>query len=349
MPNYLEAISKHTVLSIDTMFRETGSQYPPIHFENATSNQAIAYANVERNTDIVPQAVQLALKKLGLGAVPASPLPKQFVNQVINYANAIVGSRMSPEVSGCVMAQVLPSLMHDTQGTVDAALALIEAFQDVGVPKEKVVIKIAVTHESALACRELRDKHGVQCLGTVIHSLSQAVIAAEAGCCIVSPYVDPLEANFDPAALVKYDTLEENYGYNLVKDIHYYYKLHGVTETKQCIAALIDTETVMKLTGVDGMTVPLYTLNLLKDMEMSQAEYDAFQPGLPVDKAGLAAAGVTEKDAGERKQYLGNKALYEADLKDNEIYRQRFDLAINTFMSFDTKMRELVEKVARET
>lgn len=68
------------------------------------------------------------------------------------------------------------------------ARRLIELYQEKGLDKERVLIKIAATWEGVQAARVL-EKEGIHCNLTLIFSVAQAEIAANAGVTLISPFV----------------------------------------------------------------------------------------------------------------------------------------------------------------
>jgi transaldolase len=61
----------------------------------------------------------------------------------------------------------------------------------------RICIKIPGTWEGIMACRTL-ELTGIHTLATTIFSMPQAVLAAEAGCSYVAPYVNQLKVHFEP-------------------------------------------------------------------------------------------------------------------------------------------------------
>jgi transaldolase len=61
----------------------------------------------------------------------------------------------------------------------------------------RVCIKIPSTWEGLQACRELQRK-GIATLATIMFSLEQTALAANAGCRYIAPYVNELRVHFDP-------------------------------------------------------------------------------------------------------------------------------------------------------
>jgi len=68
-------------------------------------------------------------------------------------------------------------------------LHLIELYGSLGIPKERILIKIASTWEGIQAARELESKHQIHCNLTLLFGFGQAVACAEAGVTLISPFV----------------------------------------------------------------------------------------------------------------------------------------------------------------
>lgn len=65
---------------------------------------------------------------------------------------------------------------------------LIELYEEKGIDRERVLIKIAATWEGVQAARVL-EKENIHCNLTLIFSVAQAEIAANAGVTLISPFV----------------------------------------------------------------------------------------------------------------------------------------------------------------
>jgi len=72
---------------------------------------------------------------------------------------------------------------HDRQGR-----KLISFYEKAGVPRQRVLIKIASTWEGIRAAEQL-EKQGIHCNLTLLFSFAQAVACAEAGVTLISPFV----------------------------------------------------------------------------------------------------------------------------------------------------------------
>lgn len=322
----LEAVSKHTAVSFDSMFSDTIEEFEPFKFLNATSNQGIVYAYLSRHPELVSQAEAEVAKFADLSYGELSKEDK--VQEVIYHVTALIGAKMLPKVQGCVLSQTLPKFYRDTQETVQSALRYVQAYERIGIDRRNVIIKVPISWESAQACKILTDTHKVQTLGTVIHSVEQGIITAESGCVACSPYVDELQLALDPSLLKEYPTLEDNYGYRMTRELHYYYRSHSV-KTRLVIAALIGMDTLKALVGVDEMTIPIYTLDRMAVERCDDIE---------------APLSVMPSKVPEKVSYIDNKASYDSKLASNPVALERIEYAIKTFSGFDTLTRELVEQ-----
>ncbi|KAL9031258.1 MAG: hypothetical protein Q9196_000696 [Gyalolechia fulgens] len=121
---------------------------------------------------------------------------------------------------------------------------------------KRLCVKVVATWEGLQACHELSGL-GIQTLATTLFTMEQAVLAAEAGCAYIAPFVHELKAFFDDSYNDGGPNLE------LCVDAQRYYKQHGYN-TKVLAAGLLNIEEAKKLAGVSHMTIAidlLYTLS----------------------------------------------------------------------------------------
>ncbi|KAK5239036.1 sedoheptulose-7-phosphate:D-glyceraldehyde-3- phosphate transaldolase, partial [Cryomyces antarcticus] len=99
------------------------------------------------------------------------------------------GKEILKIIPGKVSTEVDARFSFDTQKSVDKALHIIDLYKEVGIEKDRVLIKIASTWEGIQAAHILQSKHGINCNLTLLFSLVQATAAAEAGAFLISPFV----------------------------------------------------------------------------------------------------------------------------------------------------------------
>ena len=113
----------------------------------------------------------------------------------------------------------------DKAKTVDRALRIISLYSEVGIPKERILIKIASTYEGIKAA-EVLEKQGITCNLTLLFSLVQAAAAAEAGATLISPFVGRILDWFKAKTKLEYSGAEDP-GVKSVTEIYQYYKTFG--------------------------------------------------------------------------------------------------------------------------
>ncbi|CUM50832.1 unnamed protein product [Debaryomyces tyrocola] len=336
-----EAVSKVSNISLDTMSVEDRNYFKDVYgieFLNATSNQPILYSNWLTHTHNITKAAEIVNKSGQLSSIPKSTSDDSFddyVEKVIIQAIAVNGALQSSGIKGCVLSQVDPNLANDTDGIVRYATAIINAYAAVGIDKNKVIIKIPISWNAMQAAKRLTAA-GVQCLGTICHSLEQAVLAAEAGCVAISPYVDDLTVNMDPASYVR-GPLEENYGYQITKKIHIYYRAYDI-KTVICIAATIGLDVILALSGVDEMTVPVVALHKMLNNSVPEG---VIVPGLKKT--------YTKEEAGPRLSFInGDAETFNKTYENNAVAVERYNFALDTFKLFQAKAKVLVKNALLE-
>ncbi len=98
------------------------------------------------------------------------------------------GVEISKLVPGYVSTEVDARLSFDTARTVARARRLISMYEELGVSRSRILIKIAATYEGIQAGQQL-EREGIHCNLTLIFSLMQAAACADAGITLISPFV----------------------------------------------------------------------------------------------------------------------------------------------------------------
>lgn len=309
-----------TRVSCDTMSVAGAEAWYGKKYINCTSNQAIAYNElvVETGKDVMAEAAQKVKAK--------SSGSDKLVYHTVNLAIAILGKRMLEQIDGSVLSQTNPSLAYDIQGTVQHARDLIAAYKELGIGKERVIIKIPSTWEGLQACKQLREEDGINTLGTMIFSFAQAVQAAAVGCIAISPYVNSLETNFNASQYKRPDDIRQHRGVMLSKQIHEYYRTHKVA-TKLVPAGMLDPAEPIALAGVDEITAQPALLQELSNLQVSE--------GSVLDQVSGSDAPVSFTEEEFRVAMQESQVAYD------------MNFAINGFMGFEQKLSELAQKALK--
>ncbi|MCO5547666.1 hypothetical protein L7F22_001117 [Adiantum nelumboides] len=102
-----------------------------------------------------------------------------------------VGSILSKLVPGRVSTELDARLAYDTAGTIEKVHDLIRLYEEVEVPKERLLFKIPATWQGIEAVRVL-EAEGIQTHVTFVYSFSQAAAAAQAGASVIQIFIGRL-------------------------------------------------------------------------------------------------------------------------------------------------------------
>lgn len=105
---------------------------------------------------------------------------------------------------------------------VKQAKKIIAMYEEAGVDKSRILIKIASTWEGIQAAKELQ-KEGIQCNLTLMFNFFQAVASAQANVTLISPFVGRILDWYKKATGKEYEP-EEEPGVISVSRIYNYFK-----------------------------------------------------------------------------------------------------------------------------
>jgi len=222
--------------------------------QDATTNPSLilAAANKPAYQELINVAVKYAKDKGGDAELAMDRLLVEFGKEIL----AIIPGRVSTEVDA--------RLSFDKQATIAKALHLIRLYESVGIPKERVLIKIASTWEGIQAARELERDHQIHCNLTLLFGFGQAVACAEAGVTLISPFVGRI-LDWHKKNTGKDYHGDDDPGVQSVKKIFNYYKQHGY-KTIVMGASFRNVGEIKALSGVDFLTI---SPNLLEELKNS--------------------------------------------------------------------------------
>ncbi|PIY33534.1 MAG: transaldolase [Bacteroidetes bacterium CG_4_10_14_3_um_filter_42_6] len=254
--NALEQLKKYTRVVADTGDFETMRQYLPV---DATTNPSLIYASAQdvRYAGLVDEAIAYA-KENAIGEVNrlALCLDKLAVNFGLEILKIVPG-RVSTEVDA--------RLSFNTKGSTAKARQLIKLYADAGIPKERILIKVASTWEGIKAA-EVLEKEGIHCNLTLLFSKIQAVACAEAGAQLISPFVGRILDWHKNDRKVDHIPATEDPGVLSVTEIFHYYKKFGYA-TEVMGASFRNIGEIMELAGCDLLTIAPSLLGELENME----------------------------------------------------------------------------------
>lgn len=177
-----------------------------------------------------------------------------------------IGREISQLVPGKVSTEVDARLSFDTAATVEQAKTIVKLYEEAGVGRDKLLVKIASTWEGIQAAAEL-EKAGIECNLTLLFSLAQAAACAEAGATLISPFVGRI-LDWHVARGDRPESPAQDPGVQSVAGIYAYYKQHGYS-TIVMGASFRNTGEIAELAGCDRLTI---SPALLEELDNTQGQ-----------------------------------------------------------------------------
>ena len=173
-------------------------------------------------------------------------------------------------VPGRVSTEVDARLSFDTAATVARAHRIVAHYEDAGISRERVLIKIASTWEGIQAARIL-EHEGVHCNLTLLFAFCQAVACGDAGVQLISPFVGRIYDWHKRAAGPAWDEAANaganDPGVKSVTQIYTYYRKFDVA-TEVMGASFRNVGQIRALAGCDLLTI---SPELLAELQASDA------------------------------------------------------------------------------
>src|SRR5579862_526798 len=256
----LEQLRKMTTVVADTGDIEAMEKFRP---QDATTNPSLitTASQMPHYQPIVDGVLMDAKKELGDGASD-----KNVANLAFKRLAVAFGKKILAIVPGRVSTEVDARLSYDTQATIAQARELIKQYDDAGVGRDHVLIKIASTWEGIRAA-EVLEKEGIHCNLTLLFGLHQAIAAADAGVTLISPFVGRILDWY------KKDTGKDFHGADdpgvqSVTRIYNYFKKYGY-KTVVMGASFRNIGEIRELAGCDLLTI---SPQLLGELESTQGD-----------------------------------------------------------------------------
>lgn len=255
----LDQLKKYTVVVADTGEFDAMKQYKPT---DATTNPSLilAASKLDQYQHLVDKAVAYG-KSHGKN-------PEEQLNAAMDKLFVLFGCEILKIIPGRVSTEVDARLSFDKEASIEKARKLIQLYEEEGIDKQRILIKLASTWEGIQAARVLEEKYGIHCNMTLLFNFAQAVACAEAGVTLISPFVgrilDWYVANTDKKS---FEPMEDP-GVKSVTKIYNYYKKYGY-KTVVMGASFRNVGEIKALAGCDLLTI---SPKLLKELADSKDE-----------------------------------------------------------------------------
>jgi transaldolase len=262
--NKLEQLKGMTSVVADTGDIEAIKLFTP---QDATTNPSLIYkaAQLPQYQTLIKQSVEWAKQQDG-----------DLLVDSLDMISVKIGLEILKTVPGYVSTEVDARLSFNTVDTVEKARKLIGLYEDAGISRERILIKIASTWEGIQAAKVL-EQEGITCNLTLLFSFSQAVACAQANARLISPFVGRILDWFKKAEGKDSYSAIEDPGVVSVSRIYRYYKAHGYN-TIVMGASFRNTGEIEALAGCDKLTIsPALLADLENDNTALSQQLDAKQ------------------------------------------------------------------------
>jgi transaldolase len=252
----LDQLKQFTKVVADTGDFDSIKEFAP---QDATTNPSLIFKAVQMPAygKLLDKAIADCRKKNLSG--------QALVDAIMDDILIVFGVEILKIVPGRVSTETDASLSFDTQALVQKAHKFLDLYKENGIPRERVLIKIASTWEGIKAA-EILQKEGINCNLTLLFSMAEAVACANAKARLISPFVGRI-LDWYKAKTGKDYVGAEDPGVQSVKEIYAYYKKFG-HETEVMGASFRNVGEVLELAGCDLLTI---SPNLLAELKKSTA------------------------------------------------------------------------------
>lgn len=251
--NQLEQLKQFTTVVADSGDFATLKQYAP---RDATTNPSLILkaAQMSEYSWVLDKAIADAKSSGATGT--------DLLHRVLDDVMVAFGCEILKIVPGRVSTETDANLAFDVAALIAKARRFIALYQQQGIPRERILIKIASSWEGIRACEALQ-KEGINCNMTLLFSLPQAVACAEAGAKLISPFVGRILDWFKKSTGKDFAPAEDP-GVLSVKEIYAYYKKFGHA-TEVMGASFRNAGEILELAGCDLLTISPHLLAELKN------------------------------------------------------------------------------------
>jgi transaldolase len=313
MIHQLDALRALTTVVADTGDFETMRAYQPT---DATTNPSLILKAVQQD------AYRHLLDQV-LRDHPSASLAEQVDRLLVAFGREILAI-----VPGRVSTEVDARLSFDTQSSIERAKQIIALYESHGVPRERVLIKLASTWEGIQAARAL-ETQGIRCNLTLLFSLTQAIACAQARVTLISPFVGRIYDWYKKAAGPDWDEAANagpsDPGVQSVARIYGYFKAYDIP-TQVMGASFRNIGQIRALAGCDLLTISPALLG----------ELAASNDPLP------AALTVTAAKANAPEWLASNEVAFRTQMNQDAMATEKLAEGIRIFTADAVKLDALV-------
>ncbi len=271
--NALEGLSRYTTVVADTGDVSLIARYQP---QDATTNPSLILKAVGLDS-----YKEWLLEMKAPSSAQGSTLEGRVDALLVRFGQAIL-----KVIPGRVSTEIDARLSFDVEASFARAVGIAERYNRLGIHNDRFLIKIASTWEGIEAARRL-EREGIHCNLTLLFSMAQAAVCADAGVRLISPFVgriyDWYQKNSDQLPNQNSDRLPNQASADLdpgvasVRRIYRYFRRHGY-HTEVMGASFRNTSQILALAGCDLLTISPDLLGALQQMPADALNLDWRKP-----------------------------------------------------------------------
>ena len=305
----LAQLKEMTTVVADTGDFGAIAQYQP---EDATTNPSLLLKAAQMPA--YRELVEEVIKSVTRGKLSSD----EQMSECTDKLAVRFGEKILHNIPGRVSTEVDARLSFDTQGSIAKARQLIDLYEQTGIGKERVLIKMASTWEGIRAAEQL-EKEGINCNLTLLFNFTQAVAAAEAGAYLISPFVGRILDWYKASTGLSDYAPEDDPGVQSVTRIYNFYKQRSYP-TVVMGASFRNTDEITELAGCDRLTISPQLLQALdEDFGPLERKLDA-------------------KKTGKDPYKLGGESDFRFELNEDAMATEKLAEGIRSFVTDQTKL-----------
>lgn len=243
MTSRLEQLRQMTTVVADTGDIEAIRKWKPV---DATTNPSLLLKAMG-----MPEYAHFMAEAMAWAGARGSE-PSRIIEDAGDKLAVMIGCEVLQIVPGRISTEVDARLSFDTEATIERVHRLIDLYTEHGVGSERILIKIASTWEGIRAAGRLQ-RDGIDCNLTLMFSMAQARVCADAGVFLISPFVGRIMDWYKARDGQAYSAAQDP-GVLSVQNIYRYYKQHGYA-TEVMGASFRNIGEILELAGCDRLTI----------------------------------------------------------------------------------------------
>ena len=316
MVTQLESLKKYSSVVADTGDIDSIIKFSP---DDCTTNPSLIFKAVQSNkySKLVEDVISNSKSR-------KFNVTSDQIDYISDQLAIAFGIELTKIVPGYVSTEVDANLSFDTNATIEKAKQIINSYEQSGVPKNRILIKVAGTWEGIQAIKKL-EAEGISCNCTLIFSLTQAVACAEAGAFLISPFVGRILDWFKSNTSHEYDSSNDP-GVESVGKIYNYFKQYNF-KTVVMAASFRNKEEIINLAGCDKLTI---SPALLQDLSETKGDITPKLTALEASNSKLDRVNV-------------NESSFRWHLNENQMASFKLGEGIRLFNKDMLKLKDLIK------